>query len=224
MSTNIVSPAQAQSILLDCISAGLVTMLHGSPGIGKSDIVKQVAETYNLKLIDIRLSQCDPTDISGFPQIQEIKDKDGNTVDKKAAYIPMDVFPLENDSLPLDKDGKEMSGWLLMLDEINQAKQAIQSAAYKLILDRQVGQHNLHKNVAIVCAGNLETDGAITSRVGTALQSRMIHLEIKPDFQGWLSWARDNGIDPRITSFINYMPEKLHFFDPKHKDKTFACP
>ena len=59
-----VSPTQAEACLLDTASAGMMPMLVGSPGIGKSAIVKRIADDNNLKLIDIRLSQCDPCDLN----------------------------------------------------------------------------------------------------------------------------------------------------------------
>ena len=49
----------------------LTPMLIGSPGIGKSDIVKSVAKMHNLKLIDMRLALSDPTDLNGFPTLQQ---------------------------------------------------------------------------------------------------------------------------------------------------------
>jgi len=54
----------APTLLNDVLKAGLVPMMVGSPGIGKSDIVKTVAKENNLKVIDVRLSQCDPTDLN----------------------------------------------------------------------------------------------------------------------------------------------------------------
>ena len=46
------------------VPAQIVPMITGSPGIGKSAVVHQVAEEYNLKVIDLRLAQCDPTDLN----------------------------------------------------------------------------------------------------------------------------------------------------------------
>ena len=46
------------------IKAKVVPMLKGSPGIGKSQIIWQIAAAYNLMVIDLRLSQCDPTDLN----------------------------------------------------------------------------------------------------------------------------------------------------------------
>ncbi len=190
----------------------LTPMIVGSPGIGKSDIVKSVAKKHNLKLIDMRLAQSDPTDLNGFPTLQQ----DGKRMD----YAPPMTFPLQS----LDNIPEGYDGWLLFLDEINAAPPSIQAAAYKLVLDRQIGAHALHKNVAIVCAGNKATDKAIVNRLSTAMQSRMVHLNLMVDTESWLDWANSNDIDHRVISFIKYRPELLHKFNPSHADDTFASP
>lgn len=208
---------EARELIERCIRARLVPNLVGSPGLGKSALIHQIAETYNLLVIDLRLSQCDPVDLMGFPHIYQDRNK--------AGYVPMTTFPIEGDELPINpKTGQPYSGWLLFLDEANGAEPAVQKAAYKLILDRMVGEFKLHKNVAIVCAGNLETDGALVEEQSTAMQSRMVHMTLELDVPAWLEWARENGIDYRITSYIQWRPEELQRFDPSHEDVTFACP
>jgi len=42
-------------------------MLWGPPGIGKSQMVAQVAVEQNVDVIDIRLSQMEPSDLRGIP-------------------------------------------------------------------------------------------------------------------------------------------------------------
>jgi hypothetical protein len=135
-------------------------------------------------------------------------------------YAPPTTFPLEK----LDQIPEGHDGWLLFLDEINAAPPSIQAAAYKLVLDRQIGAHNLHKRVAIVCAGNKSTDKAIVNRLSTAMQSRMIHLNLMVDPEAWLDWANASDIDHRVISFIKFRPELLHKFNPSHADDTFASP
>ena len=202
-------------MLASYIRAKLVPILVGSPGCGKSQIIYKIAEDYNLKVIDLRLSQCDPTDLSGFPPIGH----NINSAKAKADYVPMAHFPIEGDPIP---DG--YSGWLLFLDEMTSAPPAIQAASYKLVLDRMVGSHHLHKNVAIVAAGNLETDNAIVQPMSTALQSRLVHMELVIDSNEWVEWAEQNNIDHRITSYIKFKPSQLYTFTPDHTDKTYACP
>lgn len=177
--------------------------------MAKSDIVKTIAKNNKLKLIDIRLSQTDSVDLNGFPKL------DG----EKATYVPMDIFPIESTEIP-----QGFNGWLIFFDEINSAPLSIQSAAYKIILDKQVGQHNLHKNVAMVAAGNLSTDKAVVNRMSTALQSRLIHYELHIQPKHWIEWADANDIDYRIKSYLNFKPDMLHNFDPNHNDYTYSCP
>lgn len=131
----------------------------------------------------------------------------------------MENFPLEGDHVPAG-----YNGWLLFLDELNSASQAVQAASYKLILDRMVGGHKLHPKVAIIAAGNLESDNAIVQPMSTALQSRLVHLELVADAQEWIKWASGTGIDYRITSFIEFKPNQLYTFQADHTDKTYASP
>lgn len=131
----------------------------------------------------------------------------------------METFPIDGDAIP-----EGYVGWMLFLDEFNSAAPAVQAAAYKLVLDRMVGIHHLHKNVAIMCAGNLETDNAIVQPMSTALQSRLIHLELVVCHHEFCNWAEEAGFDHRITDQIKFKPGNLFTFKPDHTDKTYACP
>jgi hypothetical protein len=191
------------------IRARLVPFITGSPGMGKSAIVHQIAEQHNLQVIDVRLSQCDPTDINGFPRI----------VGNKAGYAPMDTFPTEDDPIPAG-----YAGWIIFLDEFNSAPPAVQAAAYKLVLDRMVGRYKLHPNVAIVCAGNLETDNAIVQPMSTALQSRLAHMELVVDPKEFIDYALKSGFHHYITSYCQFKPDQVYTFQADHTDNTYACP
>jgi len=205
-----INPAVAVTAIKNCIQAGLVPMLAGSPGVGKSSIMRQVAEELNLEYIDIRLAQSDPLDLVGLPV----------TTGKKMEFLPPVHFPIEGlDEVP---DGR--AGWLCNLDEINSAPPSVQVAAYRLVLDKEVGQHKLHSEVHMVAAGNLATDRAIVNRIGTAMQSRLVHLQLDVSTDDWVDWALENSLDTRIVAFIRFRPELLHKFDPNHNDVTFASP
>ena len=206
-----VTISQAKQLLVTAINAKLVPILYGAPGLGKSDIIRQIAVDRNLKVIDLRLSQCDPTDLMGFPSI--------NKETGKASYLPMEMFPVEGDEVP-----KGYSGWLLFLDEFTSAPKAVQAAAYKVVLDGQVGQLNLHEDVTTVCAGNLAHHGAIASPMGTAMKSRLVHLELKVDKLDFMKWCSTQAIDFRIPAFIEYSTGSLMTFNAQTTDHTFACP
>ena len=189
-------------------------MVVSSPGIGKSALVKAIAQDFHLQLIDERLSTRSPVDLSGMPDFV------GEGRKRQAQFTPFNVFPTEDTELPKGKDG-----WLLFLDEFNSATKATQAAAYKLILDRMVGLHRLHPNVAIVAAGNLMTDRAIVNPMSTAMQSRLIHIRMTHSHDEWLEdVALAQKYDSRIIAYLNYKPSALMDFRPNHNEATFCCP
>lgn len=195
------------------ISKRLVPMLHGAPAIGKSDIIREIAHDGSLQVIDVRLSTYDPADMNGLPNFRN------NGKRTIAEYVGFDVFPVAGDELP---EGKK--GWLLFLDELPSAAPAVQAAAFKLILDRYVGQTKLHDRVFIVAAGNTEDDGAIVNPLPTPLQSRMINFMVKTNAKCFLAYALPRGLDYRISAFLEFKPDYVHKFDPNHDDMTFAAP
>jgi hypothetical protein len=205
-----VPPSRARQLIERCLLAGLVPDVRSSPGMGKSDIMRSIANEYGLELIDIRLGQCDVTDLNGLPRF---------TKDGRAEYAPFTNFPLEGDELP---EGKE--GWLVFFDEMSSAPKQMQAAAYKVVLDRMVGQRKLHPKVLLACAGNLESDRAVVHGMSTALQSRLIHLQMRLDHKEWIQWALQNKVDSRILGFLEFKPDCLHSFQPDHQDATYACP
>ena len=201
---------KAAPMIESFIQANVPVNLMGSPGLGKSDVIKQVAKKLGLKVIDFRLSTADPTDLTGLPFIDN----------GRSVFLPNVAFPVETDPVP-----EGYNGWLLFLDEITNAPMAVQAAAYKLILDREVGLHNLHPQVKIVSAGNLIDDGAaVTGEMSTALKSRMAHINIEISIDAWLDWALSAGVHHSVTSFIKFKPTSLYQFDPKVDADTFPCP
>ena len=205
-----VSLKQATEFAYQTLKANLVPFLSSSPGIGKSAAVHQLAKRFNLKVIDIRLAQEDPTALGGFPSI----------VNGRSTYAPPERFPLEGDKIP---DGYK--GWLIFFDEINSAPRSVVSAAYKIVLDRMIGEKHLHPNVRMIAAGNLATDNAIVNEMGTAMRSRVVHIHVTTHSDNWLDFAAKAGFDSRVVSYLHYQANKINSFKQfgSSSDETFAC-
>jgi hypothetical protein len=212
----IANPRQIRRFTIKAMQAGLVPFIQSSPGCGKSSIVRSIAKDYGLQLIDMRLSTAAQEDLTGLPEFYT------NEHGKRRARFAVfdEYFPLKSDVPPPGKNG-----WLLFLDEFNSASEAVQAASYKLILDRMVGLEHLHDDVAIVCAGNQDTDRAITTHLSTAMQSRLVNLTMGVDFNCWLEdVAIPESYDHRIIAYLSQYNTRLMDFRPDHNDKTFCCP
>ncbi len=185
------------------IKAQIPTFIWGPPGIGKSSIVKQIAETNAYEFIDLRLALMDPTDLKGIP----FYDKD----EHQALWAPPSFLP---------REGKG----ILFLDELNSAPPAVQASAYQLILDRKVGEYTLPDGWAIVAAGNREGDRGVVYRMPSPLANRFVHLEMDVSVEDWRDWAYDSAIDKRVIAYIGYKSDDLFSFDPTKNEKSFATP
>ena len=87
--------------------------LWGPPGVGKSQVVAQVATALGIRLIDIRAILLDPVDLRGLPTVEQ-----GRAAWAIPAFLPED------------------GAGILFLDELNAAPPLIQAACYQLVLDR----------------------------------------------------------------------------------------
>ncbi len=179
------------------------TFLWGAPGIGKSSIVKQIAQEKNIGFIDLRLALMDPTDLKGIP----FYDKESHT----ALWAPPAFLPSKGEGI-------------LFLDELNSAPPSVQASAYQLILDRKVGEYILPEGWAIVAAGNREGDRGVTYRMPSPLANRFVHFEMEVDTDDWKYWAYKKEIDEKIIAYVSYKSEHLFTFDAKSDAKSFATP
>ena len=210
--TRTVSPNGAKASITHALKKKRPIFLWGPPGIGKSDIVSQICDTFsNSHLIDIRLSLWEPTDIKGIPYFDS---NSGTMVWGAPSELPSEEFAAQFDYI------------VLFLDEMNSAAPSVQAAAYQLILNRRVGTYKLPDNVMIVAAGNREADKGVTYRMPAPLANRFIHLELAVNFDDWFNWAvaPENNINTDVVGYLTFAKKDLYDFDPKSSTRSFATP
>ena len=195
--------SEIKSSIEAMVEQKIPTFLWGAPGIGKSSIIRQIAEQSGIGFIDLRLSLMDPTDLKGIPFYDK---HEHSAVWAAPSFLP--------------KEGKG----ILFLDELNSAPPAVQASAYQLILDRKVGEYELPSGWAIVAAGNRESDRGVVYRMPSPLANRFVHLEMDVDVDDYKEWAFKSGIDERIIAYIGYKNENLFTFDATKNEKSFATP
>jgi hypothetical protein len=184
--------SEAAKTLQSLIAGGITTsvMMWGAPGIGKSSIVQQVAESNDMEVIDVRLSQLAPTDLRGLPYVRE----------GIAHFAPPNFLP---------QSGKG----ILFLDEVNLAPPAIQNVAMQLVLDRRVGDYVVPDGWFIIAAGNRVQDRAAVNQMPAPLANRFLHFTVEHDLNSWKKYAIKNGIKEEIISYLNFRPDSLHKFN-----------
>lgn len=180
-------------------------MLWGPPGIGKSQLVAQIAAKHQVPVIDIRLSQMEPSDLRGIPF----------RVGSQVEWAVPALLPAVERHGPTG---------ILFLDEITSAPPSVSAAAYQLILDRRLGEYQVPEGWAIIAAGNRQGDRGVTYTMPAPLANRFSHFEFEIYLDDWVAWAYQNEIDERIIAFLRFRPELLFDFDPAHNPVAFPSP
>jgi hypothetical protein len=193
---------QAKSFLLHS-PIEIATLISGHHGIGKSAIVKQIANTLGVSCIDFRLAQNDVGDLKGIPYM----------VNGRTVFAPPEFFPIREadaielkDLLNLTDDvsrGRYGDKGILFLDEINRANREVQQAAFELVLDRRLNLRSLPDGWRVVAALNGDDSIYSVVRMEPAFLSRFALIDLKPTVEEWFSWAENEGkIHTAITQFI----------------------
>ncbi len=189
------------------VSGGLTVswMLHGRPGVGKTELVQTLAGKIGAELYDLRLDTIKPQDLRGLLYLD-------HATAKTVWYRPED---LPDTGAPA----------ILFLDELTAAAPVLQPTVYGLLQERRVGRHWLPANVMIVAAGNRVEDDTIAYDMGTALSDRLIHMIVRANADDWVrNYAIPAGIHPFVAAFIRTRPDLLETTEESlRRGQMIAC-
>lgn len=201
------NPNEVSDLLMSIVPLNEPTFIWGGPGIGKSQLVAQVASTYGMELIDFRAVYRDPVDVRGYPSIDK--------VNKTVEWFLSKEFPTN-----------ENTRAIFFLDELTQAPQLVQAALLQLLLDRRIADYRVPPGVVFVAASNRMTDRAGGFRIISPVLDRFLtHLDMEPDPKSWDIWAEKFGVSHYIRSFMKFKRgSMLYTFDPSRNETSFATP
>jgi AAA domain (dynein-related subfamily) len=175
--------------------------IWGACGVGKSQIVAQVASGLNWQSLDVRAVQLDPVDLRGLPRIAA----------DQAEWVPPKFLPTSGQGI-------------LFLDELTSAPQMTQAGCYQLVLDRKLGEYRLPDGWMVIAAGNPASERGVYFSMPRPLRNRFVHLDLEPDFEDWSKWAVKANIRPEIIAFLRFKPTLLHDADATSDVNAWPTP
>lgn len=200
-----VTPARAMELIRNIIPTGIPFFIHGEPGIGKSEIVEQIAAERNMRMTVQMLTQMEATDLRGLQFVDEVK--------KVTVNYPPSWLPTKDDPPTI-----------IFLDELPSAEPRLQVAAYQLLLSRRIGEYVLDKKHYVCGAGNRVDDGAVAYDMGTALAGRLLHMQMIAEPRCWLDWASKNTVHPIVMTFIQLKGHMLANLEEQLKSQNLIGP
>lgn len=188
----------------NALPSNISVLLRGRHGIGKSQIIRQVAQNISqatgndLEVIDRRLSQMSEGDVVGLPST------DGNTT----RFNPPDWY-IKACKAPC----------VLFLDELNRSTQEVMQAAFQIVLDRELNGHKLHPDTRVYSAVNSSSEYTV-NEIDPALLDRFWCVDLEPEVSDWLSWAKTRSADkggPLSDVIVEFISKNPSFLDPSSK-------
>lgn len=194
------------------LSTEEVPLVVGESGIGKTALAKKLANDNDWTLVTIDGNLLKEGEIGGLPTVESYKsiDSNGNKVEKKTT-----IYAVHNKLRKIDEEINSGRRVLLFIDEINRCEHTVQQELMNLILNREINGYKLPDNVKILAAMNPSSkygsdfDYQVVD-MDAAQENRFVWLNMEPDYNGWIKWAIDTGIEPKVIEFISTFPEYLH--------------
>ena len=212
--------------------------LEASAGIGKTSVVKQVAEERNMGFTKLNLAQLDEAgDLIGFPVTEyecqiakRFKDEDGNI---KTKVLPGTVWLTAKQLDTMDKNtavkqtGKTRMGYakpawvpeynengtICLLDDYVRASPQLLQACMDLILEQKYVSWSLPEKTTIVLTNNADDGSNNVSSLDEAQRTRFLNFDVAFDTNAWMEWAENAGIDGRCINFVASYSDELFSAD-----------
>ena len=182
-------------------SPKVVPMLHGAPGMGKSDSCYQIADELTIprdRTLVVHINNHDVVDFTGVPSVT-----DGMTV-----FNPTKMF----------YDYREGTGaGMIVLEELAQSNHQLQTWAAGFVLERETPMFKLDDDVVIIATGNRAEDRAGAKPLLGHLNDRMYHFDVETSLDDWCEWAMENGVDAMGIAFLRLRPNLLNDYDPNRR-------
>jgi len=194
---------EVHALLGACRDVNDTLLMSGSHGIGKTEVVSQWAKENDAHLEVLLLSANDIGDLVGMPR----------TVDINGEIVTVWTQPIWLQRLnDANRAGKRT---ILFLDELNRAPSDVLNSALQLVLERKIHQHKLPvlngEETMLIAAINPDGGEYQVNSLDPALLDRFLHVDVEPDLEAWLPYAREKKIPMVIRDFLIENPTRFHF-------------
>lgn len=183
---------RARNLAKYCLKSKTPFLFVGHSGVGKTGVMKELAKEVcpNHKFITIMASQQEVGDFIGLPNFKKVE------IDGKMTEVTSWARP---EWMP-----KEPS--IIFLDELNNARQDVESAMLQLVYENRIHTHNLHPDSVVVAAINPATEEYTTANtMSAALVKRFVIIPFTPLPEEVIEWGETTGrYDDEFIKFMEH--------------------
>jgi hypothetical protein len=183
-------------------------LIRGRHGVGKSEVVYQLANDLDLPVVERRASQMTEGDLLGMPS-PEVIEVNGEHASK---FNPFEWF-LRACTEPV----------CLFLDEVDRATTEVRQGIFELTDSRKLAGWSLHPDTIVVSAVNGGEHGSQyqVNEMDPAELDRYTVFDIEPTAEDWLDWASDGVVNGILWDFINQNRQHLEHTSDYEPNKIY---
>ena len=175
--------------------------LIGPPGVGKTDVVAQVARRLGVGLVSYTMTHHTRQSALGLPQIRTRRF--GGEERAVTEYTMSELLS----GVYRHMEASGCTAGILFLDEINCVSETLTPAMLELLQHKRFGEYALPEGWVIVCAGNPEKYNRAAHAFDPVTLDRLRVLTIEPDLAAWQEYAAQRQVHPSVRGYLRLRPE-----------------
>lgn len=193
-------------------------LLLGAPGIGKTQIMEQIARECGIGLVAYTITHHTRQSALGLPFISQ--KLFGGTEYTVTGYTMSEIVAAVYEKM--EKTG--LSEGILFLDEINCVSETLAPAMLQFLQYKTFGNHAIPEGWIIVAAGNPPEYNKSVREFDVVTMDRVKKIEVEPDFAVWKEYAAKEQIHPAVTSYLTARTGYFYRMETTIDGRQFATP
>lgn len=191
-------------------------LLMGPPGIGKTQIMEQIAKELKIALVAYTITHHTRQSAVGLPFIRE--KEYGGKMYSVTEYTMSEIIASVYDKM--EQTGQKEG--ILFLDEINCVSETLAPAMLQFLQAKTFGTHRLPEGWMIVAAGNPPEYNKSVREFDIVTLDRMKKIDVEADFPVWKEYAYRQGIHQAVISYLELRRENFYRVENTVDGKRFA--
>ena len=190
--------------------------LLGSPGVGKTAIMEQIASELGLALVDYSMTHHTRQSALGLPFIVH-KNYDGMEVDV-SEYTMSEIIASIYEVM--EKSG--IREGILFLDEINCVSETLGPAMLQFLQFKVFGRYSVPEGWVIVTAGNPPEYNKSVREFDVVTYDRMKLMEVEADYSVWKEYATDKRLHGAILGYLEINKDDFYQIDTTVRGRGYV--
>lgn len=193
-------------------------LLIGAPGIGKTQIMEQVAEENQVGLVAYTITHHTRQSAIGLPLIE--KKQFGGTEYSITEYTMSEIIASVYEAIEQygHKEG------ILFLDEVNCVSETLAPTMLQFLQAKTFGRHKLPEGWLIVAAGNPPEYNKSVREFDVVTLDRLRRIDVEPDFEAWKNYAKKKLLHPSILAYLSIKPQYFCKIETTIDGRFFVTP